>query len=73
MVERDIVFTALNPLQQVVAVGHQQGGIHVQLLRQQLAQFHFKAGQVPVLFEAVGRHVSFKGNAQLAPIVNVID
>jgi len=47
--------------------------MHFQFLSQQLAQFNVKACQTPVLFEAERCHVGFKGYAQFATIVDVVD
>ena len=47
--------------------------MHLKLVGQQLAQLDVETGQLAVLLEAPGWRSSIEGNAQLAPIVHVIN
>ena len=47
--------------------------MHFQFLGQQLTQLDVKTCQAPVLFEAERWHIGFKGDAQFATVIHVVD
>ncbi|MOA43171.1 hypothetical protein D3C78_1652990 [compost metagenome] len=73
MVDSDVVFAAFDAGQQIAAVGDDKVGPDIEFTCQQLAQLDFETGEFVVILEIEWGGVGFNGNAQFAPVVDVIN